>query len=90
MAEEIQVFYLIIILVGLGANVTGAFILIRSSGKLYEFFMQQMNRTTNDEIEEKKTKLMQKQKRNTQVGLFFLLWGFVIQIIGYVAPLFAP
>ena len=84
MSEAIQLVSAIFIVAGLVADVIAALILIRASNKISEFFFNQMNRTTNEEVENEKNEIKNQQKENTIMGLTILLWGFVVQIIGYL------
>jgi len=83
MSEAIQLVSAILIVAGLAADVIAALILIRASNKISKFFFNQMNRTTNEKVENEKNELKKQQKENTIRGLTILLWGFVVQIIGY-------
>lgn len=84
MIEHTQFWSTVLIMIGLGLDVIGAIILIISSNKFSNFVINQMNKSTNEKVEEQKKKLMIKQKDHTSNGLSILLIGFIVQIVGYL------
>ena len=48
--------------------------------------MKLINQTTNEKVEKIKESFLEKEKELATLGLFLLLGGFLIQIIGYAIP----
>ena len=76
----------IVILIGLCVDAVGAIILIKTSSISLAFIMKLINQTTNEKVEKIKESFLEKEKELATLGLFLLLGGFLIQIIGYAIP----